>query len=94
MSIHLHIERLILDGLPVGNHQAGLVRTAVEAELTRLLEVEGLGSSASWGLMPQAAEAYAPAGTLQLADNAPPTAVGTGIARVVHGSLSRAVRWT
>lgn len=42
MNINLHIERLILDGLPIESHQAPHVQAAVEAELTRLLTENGL----------------------------------------------------
>ena len=37
MNINLHIERLILDGLPITRQQGPHVQAAVEAELTRLL---------------------------------------------------------
>ena len=42
MNIHVHIERLVLDGLPVAPGRGDLVREAVEAELTRLLAEGGL----------------------------------------------------
>jgi len=42
MNIDLHIERLILDGLPVESHQGPLIQSAVEAELARLLAGAGL----------------------------------------------------
>ena len=42
MNIRLHIERLILDGLPVNSVQSPQVKAAVEAELTRLLTADGL----------------------------------------------------
>lgn len=38
MNINLHIEKLVLDGLPVGTHEGPLVQAAVEAELARLIE--------------------------------------------------------
>jgi hypothetical protein len=37
MSISLHIERLILEGLPVASNSGPQLQAAVEAELTRLL---------------------------------------------------------
>ncbi|MET0309935.1 MAG: hypothetical protein ABW023_14610 [Sphingomonas sp.] len=37
MIVNLHIDRLVLDGLPVGTHEGPLVQAAVEAELARLL---------------------------------------------------------
>jgi hypothetical protein len=49
MNINLHIERLILDGLPIESGQGGLVKAAVEAELSRLLEAHGLSASLQAG---------------------------------------------
>lgn len=37
MIVNLHIERLVLDGMPIGSHEAPLVQAAVEVELARLL---------------------------------------------------------
>ena len=45
-NIHLHIERLILDGLPIERAQGPHVQAAVEAELARLLTENGL--DATW----------------------------------------------
>ena len=45
MNIELHIERLVLDGLPLGALDAVRVRAAVEAELSRLLTEGGIGSA-------------------------------------------------
>ena len=42
MKITLHIERLVLDGLPVARSQRHMVRTAVERELTHLLATSNL----------------------------------------------------
>ncbi len=41
-SIQLHIERLVLDGLPVNHAKGAIIGAAVEAELTRLLAERGL----------------------------------------------------
>jgi hypothetical protein len=42
MNIKLHIERLVLDGLPVEAHQGALIQSAVETELERLIAGDGL----------------------------------------------------
>lgn len=42
MNVHVHIERLVLDGLTLGPGDAGRVRAAVEAELGRLLADGGV----------------------------------------------------
>ena len=44
-NIHLHIERLILDGLPIECAQGPHVQAAVEAELARLLTENGLDAT-------------------------------------------------
>ena len=49
MNISLHIERLILDGLPVGSEQGARVQAAVEGELARLLAAGGLAPSLQAG---------------------------------------------
>jgi len=36
-TINLHIERLVLDGLPLAAHEGPLVGAAVQAELARLI---------------------------------------------------------
>jgi hypothetical protein len=40
-TINLHIERLVLEGLPLAAHEGPLVGEAVTAELTRLLGTGG-----------------------------------------------------
>jgi hypothetical protein len=42
MNIRVHIERLILEGLPAGGLQSGSIGQVVEAELARSLAREGL----------------------------------------------------
>lgn len=42
MSIELHIERLVIDETALGGERAGSVRTALEAELGRLLAQPGV----------------------------------------------------
>ena len=42
MSVHLHIERLVVDGLPLSQHEAERMQAALEAELVQLL-VGGIG---------------------------------------------------
>jgi len=43
MSIHLHIEHLVLDGFAVDAAQGPAVQAAVQAEVSRLLAEHGLG---------------------------------------------------
>jgi hypothetical protein len=42
MNINVHIERLIMDGIPIPHRERPLLQAAVEAELARLLTNEGL----------------------------------------------------
>ena len=41
MNINLHIERLVLEGLPLQRSERGIVEAAVIAELTNLLTSSG-----------------------------------------------------
>ncbi|CAG0930528.1 hypothetical protein TFLX_01804 [Thermoflexales bacterium] len=82
-DIHLHIERLILDGLPLERSQGPQVQAAVEAELSRLLTTSGIGAQfQAGGAVPSV---RAPA--LQLADNSSSTQLGQQIAQSVYSGL-------
>jgi hypothetical protein len=84
MNIDLHIERLVLDGLPVTRSKGPLLQTAVETELARLLTIEGLPPNLAVG----GAFPLIKAGNIQLA-NSNPNQLGQQIARAVHGSISQ-----
>ena len=83
MKINLHIERLVLEGLPVESRHADAVREAIEAELMRLLGEKGLsGGLQTGGVFPRLQ-----AQALQLdAVNSPPR-IGEQIGRAVYGSI-------
>ena len=85
MNINLHIERLVLDGLPIEHHQGALVKAAIEAELGRLLTVEGLAD----GLISGGAVPSVPARGIQLASNSSPRKLGQRIARALHGGIGK-----
>ncbi len=85
MNINLHIERLILEGLPVERRQHALVQSAVESELARLLTEGGLaGQLAAGGAMPSLE-----AQNLRLAPEGDATRLGQQIAQAVYGGLSQ-----
>ena len=85
MNINVHIERLVLDGLPVTSSQGSLVQAAVEAELARLLTAEGLSAEfLAGGAMPSLR-----AGGIHLTKDSNPTQLGQQIAQAVHGGLKR-----
>jgi hypothetical protein len=83
-DIHLHIERLILDGLPIERSQGSSVQAAIEAELSRLLTENGLAAHLhADGAMPSVH-----ANAIQLTVNSSPTQVGTQIAQSVYVGIS------
>lgn len=82
MTITIHIERLVLDGLPITAHQGDVVRAAVEAELTRLLTADGLSA----GLLQSGAVPVVSGGAIQPATN-DPGALGQQIAQAVYGGI-------
>lgn len=49
MNIELHIERLVLDGIPLEPRQGEWVRRAVEQELSRLLSAGGFSPALMTG---------------------------------------------
>jgi len=85
MNINLHIDRLILDGLPMPHSQRPLLQAAVEAELTRLLTADGL----SPGLSAGGAISHLPAGSLQLTHDNSPAQLGRQIAQSVYGGIGQ-----
>jgi hypothetical protein len=85
MNINIHIERLILDGLPIAHNQGPLVQAAVEAELAQLLAADGLGPSLQAG----GALYRIPAGSIQLASDGNPNTLGQQIARAVYGGIGK-----
>jgi hypothetical protein len=83
MKINLHIERVVLDGLPVASHQRGLVLSALETELTRLLGAAGLSSE----LMSGGAVPYLPTSSIELTSGVGPAQIGRQIAGAVHRGI-------
>ena len=83
MNINVHIERLILEGLPATSAQGPAVGAAVEAELARLLVVEGLAAPAS------RAEPRLPAGHIQLVPEGSPRSLGQQIGGAVYHVLNQ-----
>ncbi len=83
MKIKLHIERLVLDGLPIARTQGGKVRAAVEQELTRLLAIGGV----SHELRPGGAMPSLRGGNIQLGKGSQPGKLGQEIARAVYSGV-------
>ena len=83
MKVHLHIDRLVLDGIAVERTHAGKVRVAVERELTRLLAVGGLASQlASGGAVPRLR-----GGNIRFQKSTNAGVLGRDIARAVHQTI-------
>ena len=85
MNINIHIERLILDGLPITHSQRPVVQASVEAELARLLAADGLTSALQTG----GAVPYMPGGSIQLARDGNPNTLGQQIAQAVYGGIGK-----
>ena len=85
MNINLHIDRLVLDGLPIDHYQGPLIKAAVEAELTRLLTANGLANS----LMAVGAMPSAPVPGIQLAKDSNPARLGQQIGRAIYGGIGK-----
>ena len=87
MNIHVHIERLILDGLPLGAGQGALVQAAVEAELVRLLIQEGIAPSLqSGGTLPSVR-----ADAMQTTAQSSPVQMGQAIAQSMYRGIGKAL---
>ena len=85
MNIKLHIERLILEGLPAASVRGPQLKAAVEAELTRLLTEDGLGHGMqAGGALPRVA-----ASPLRLAPETKPAQLGKQIAQSVYGGIGK-----
>lgn len=83
MTINLHIERLILEGINMSPGQPQLLQASVEAELARLLAGGGLASQLTGGgALPCIA---CPA--LQLNGGNAPAELGRRIAGAVYGGI-------
>lgn len=81
MSINVHIERLILEGIPVDATRG--VRTTVERELARLLREGGLAQE----LRQDRALSDVPAGTIRLGQDRHPRRLGAQVAGAVYRGI-------
>ena len=83
MKINLHIERIVLDGLPVASHERAIVQLALENELARLLAIGGLSPE----LAPGGPVPYVAADPIQFTSGAVPAHMGRQIAGAVHSGI-------
>ncbi|HET9252855.1 MAG TPA: hypothetical protein VFP58_12150 [Candidatus Eisenbacteria bacterium] len=85
MTIVVHIDRLVLDGLDLAPGMTARLGAAVEAELTQLLTRGEL----PMGIRTGGAVPSLPGGTISVAPRQPTAPLGRSIARAVHGGLAR-----
>lgn len=85
MKINVHIERVILEGLPVTALQGPQVQRAVEGELARLLTTGGLSDELRGGI----AVPHVLAGAMELGPRTRPAELGRGIAGAVYRGIGR-----
>lgn len=82
MTIKVHIDRLVLDQMPVGGHEGPLVQRAMEQELARLITMGGLSPElGSGGAYPEV-----PARHISVSGS-DARAIGKEIARAVYGGI-------
>jgi hypothetical protein len=83
MKVHLHIDRLVLDGIAIERTHASKVRAAVEHELTRLMAVGGLASQlTSGGAVPRLS-----GGNIRFQKSTNARVLGRDIARALHQAI-------
>jgi hypothetical protein len=83
MTIDVHIERLVLDGLPMTSADGPRVRAAVEGELAWLLAAGGLSRELAAG----GAVARVPTPQISFGQGERPDAIGRAVARSVHAGI-------
>ncbi len=88
MKINLHIERLILDGLPLTPGQGPSVQAAVEAHLARLLKAGGVSPTLlSGGALSEIGPAK-----ISFSPNLSAGRLGERIAGAVHERIGNGVK--
>jgi len=85
MKIELHIERLVLDRLPIEHSDRLIVAAAVERELAQLLADGGL----TGGLLTGGATARLSAGEIQLGGGSDAGQIGQQIAQAVYRGINK-----
>lgn len=88
MKIHLHVGKIVLDGLPVSPHGAPAIGSVIEGELVRLLRIHGLAAGVEMG--GKSSGGAKPSFHYSATDS--PTSLGINIARSVFGTLGESRR--
>lgn len=82
MNVDLHIERLVLDGLPLNQRQSVVLQHALERELSRLLDHRGIDAPTG-SAVPQL-----PIAAIQLSAGGQPAQWGRQIARTLYTGIA------
>ena len=83
--INVHIERVVLDQVPVSAGERSLFQATIETELKRLLRIGGLSDELSaGGAVPRVRTAE-----MRFGDADHPANLGYRIAHAVHGRIGR-----
>ncbi len=85
MNVDLHIERLVLEGMPLGPRERALMPTAFEGELARLLSAGELSA----GLARGGAVPLLRGSNIQVTAGMAPTQLGIQIAHGVYGGIGK-----
>jgi hypothetical protein len=85
MTVHLHVERLVLDGLGAGSTDAELIAAELRAELARSLAARPLTGAGAVGGALHSGRASA----IRLGDGKPGT-IGRRVAASVDGAVRAA----
>ena len=84
-GVSLRIDSMVIDGMPLAAGQVTQLRGAIQRELTRLLQRDGIGNTQG-GALPGL---LAPA--IQVSAPFQPAELGRQIARSVHESLTKSL---
>jgi hypothetical protein len=85
MNVHVHIDHLVIDRLPVDPAAGDQLQAGIEAELARLLAAGALGP----GLRAGGLRLATPAEDIALSNGDTPNSLGRKIGRAVYRGISR-----
>ena len=86
MNVNLHIERLILDGLPIESRHRSTIQASVETELGRLLSQGNFPQEWSGGAVPTLR-----ADAIQITTHSDPLQLGRQIAGSIYASIGKGI---
>lgn len=83
MNIELHIDRLVLEGLPLENRHGPQLREAIERELSQLLSTHGLAPN----LQREQSIRRLQTPAIQLSHSPQPQSLGQQIAQSIYSGI-------